>query len=186
MNRLLLITSERTIDHTLTGPYVINELLDYKGAPMPRFSALLLILSVPSLLGAGEDDVGKELKAFQGTWKAIGLEAGGKAFPKEAVPDFLYIVEAGGKATGRMGQVDYQANMSVDPSKTPKTIDNAHETGAQKGKKQFGIYKVEDGKWIVCMTAPGATEIDRPKSFDTKDTKNVLFIFELVKDAKKP
>ena len=60
-----------------------------------------------------------------------------------------------------------------------------HETGVHKGKKQFGIYKVEDGKWIVCMTAPGATETDRPTSFDTKDTKNVVFVFERIKEEKK-
>ena len=112
----------------------------------------------------------KELKALQGTWKAVALEAGGTALPRESDPDFLFIVGAEGKATGRMGKIEYQARMSVDPTKDPKTIDNAHETGQDRGKKQFGIYKVEAGKWIVCMTGPGAAEGDRPKTFDTKDT----------------
>jgi uncharacterized protein (TIGR03067 family) len=102
------------------------------------------------------------------------------------VPDFVYSVGADGKATGQMDKVTYQAKVSVDPTKSPKTISNAHETGPQAGKKQFGIYKLEGGKWIVCMTAPGAAEGDRPKSFDTKDTRNVVFIFEKVKEDKKP
>ena len=85
-----------------------------------------------------------------------------------------------------MGKIEYQSKVSVDPNKTPRTIDNAHETGAQKGKKQFGIYKVEEGKWIVCMTAPGAAEGDRPKSFDTKNSTSIVFIFERVKENKKP
>jgi uncharacterized protein (TIGR03067 family) len=153
---------------------------------MPRLFSVLFVLTTTFLLSAADEDAAKELKSLQGTWKAVALEAGGMALPKEAVPDFLYIVAEGGKATGRMGKVEYQALMSVDPRKSPKTIDNAHETGAQQGKKQYGIYKVEGGKWIVCMTAPGAAETDRPKSFDTKDTRNVVFTFELVKDEKKP
>jgi hypothetical protein len=35
------------------------------------------------------------------------------------------------------------------------------------------------------MTPPGAAESDRPRSFDTKDTGNVVFIFERVKEEKK-
>ena len=151
---------------------------------MYRLSAVLLVLTTPLLVSAAEDDVQKELKALQGKWKAVALEAGGKPLPKEAVPDFLFIVGADGKATGQMGKVEYQAKISVDPKKDPKTIDNAHETGDQKGKKQYGIYKVDGGKWIVCMTAPGAAESDRPKTFDTKDTRNVVFTFELVKEDK--
>jgi uncharacterized protein (TIGR03067 family) len=153
---------------------------------MRRLFGVLLALTTPLLLSAGDDDVRKELKALEGKWKAVALEAGGKPLPKEAVPDFLFIVGADGKSTGQMGKIEYQAKVSVDPTKNPKTIDNMHETGPHKGKKQLGIYKVEGGKWIVCMTAPGAPESDRPKTFDTKDTRNVLFIFERVKEDKKP
>jgi len=53
------------------------------------------------------------------------------------------------------------------------------------GKKQFGIYKMDGGKWIVCMTAPGAVEANRPKSFDTTGTAYVVFVFEKVEDEKK-
>ena len=153
---------------------------------MRRFFGVLLVLTTPLLLRAGDDDAHKELKALQGKWKAVALEAGGKPLPKESVPDFVFIVGAEGKSTGQMGKIEYQSKVSVDPKKNPKTIDNMHETGLHKGKKQFGIYKVEGGKWIVCMTAPGAAESDRPKSFDTKDTGHVVFIFELLKDGKKP
>jgi uncharacterized protein (TIGR03067 family) len=153
---------------------------------MYRFFSVLCVLTTPLLLNAGDDDVHKELKALQGTWKTVGLEAGGKPFPKEAVIDFTFIVGADGKSIGRMGKSEYQAKVSVDPKKNPKTIDNAHETGQSKGKMQYGIYKLEGDKWTVCMTPPGAAESDRPKSFDTKDTKNVVFTFERIKEDKKP
>ena len=154
---------------------------------MRRIICVLVVLAGPALVVAdGDEDVRKELKALEGTWRAVALEAGGKPLPKAAVPEFLFIVGADGKATGRMGKVEYQSRVSVDPTKTPRTIDNAHETGPQKGKKQFGIYKVEKDKWIVCMTAPGAKEGDRPKSFDTKNSAGVVFVFERVIEEKKP
>ncbi|MBI3411908.1 MAG: TIGR03067 domain-containing protein [Planctomycetes bacterium] len=153
---------------------------------MHRFFSVLCVLTTPLLLNAGNDDVRKELKALQGEWKTVGLEAGGKPFPKEAVFDFTFIVGADGKSIGRMPKSEYQSKVSVDPKKNPKTIENVHATGQHKGKMQYGIYKLEGEKWIVCMTAPGAAASDRPKSFDTKDTANVVFIFERIKEDKKP
>jgi len=153
---------------------------------MQRLICIVVAMAAPQLSVADDDDVRKELKALEGTWKAVALEAGGKPLPRASVPEFLFIVGADGKATGRMGKIEYQAKLSVDPSKTPRTIDNAHETGTQKGKKQFGVYKIEEGKWIVCMTAPGAAEKDRPRNFDTKNSSSVVFVFERVKEEKKP
>jgi uncharacterized protein (TIGR03067 family) len=150
------------------------------------FFGVLLVLTTPLTLSASDDDVHKELNALQGKWKTVALEAGGMPLPKESLPDFLFIVGADGKSTGQMGKDEYHAKVSVDPAKNPKTINNVHETGPHKGEMQFGIYKVEGGKWIVCMTAPGAAEGDRPKTFDTKNTENVLFIFERVQEGKKP
>lgn len=152
---------------------------------MNRCFAALLILAAPAFGNAGDDDVRAELKALKGKWKAVALEAGGQKLPKESVPDFTFIVGDGGKSTGKMADSEYESMMIVDPRKSPKTIDNEHKTGSQKGKKQYGIYKLEDGKWVVCMTAPGAAAKNRPKSFNTKESTSVLFIFERVKEEKK-
>lgn len=153
---------------------------------MQRLISVLLVLATPLLLVAGGDDVRKELKALQGTWKAVALEAGGMPLPKELIPDFTYTIGADGKATGKMAKGEYAATMIVNPKANPKTIDNVHESGPQKGKKQYGLYKLEGDKWTVCMTRPGVAEADRPKDFATKDTANVVFVFERVKENKKP
>jgi len=154
---------------------------------MKRIIGLVFVLAVPAALFADNtNDVNKELKALEGKWKAVAMEAGGQPFPKESVPDFTFIVAANGKATGKSPQVEYQATITVDPKQSPRTIDNLHETGAQKGKKQYGIYKLEGDKWSVCMTLPGVAEGDRPKDFNTKDTANVVFVFERLKEDKKP
>ena len=148
---------------------------------MQRIICVLVVLATPLLLTAGDEDVRKELKAMQGTWKAVALEAGGKPLPKEAIPDFTFIIGADGKSTGKMAKNEYTATITVNPKKDPKTIDNVHESGEQKGKKQYGVYKLEGDKLTVCMTAPGRAEGDRPKDFSTKDTTNVVFVFERIK-----
>jgi uncharacterized protein (TIGR03067 family) len=58
-----------------------------------------------------------------------------------------------------------------------------HESGAEKGKRQYGIYKLEGDKWTVCITGPRATEGDRPKDFITKGTANAVFVFEREKGS---
>lgn len=152
---------------------------------MNRIVGAIFLLTSPSLLAADADaDVRKELEALQGTWKAVALEAGGNALPKEAVPEFTFIIGADGKATGKTAKSEYAATIAVNPKKDPKTIDNAHESGPQKGKKQYGVYKLEGDKLIVCITAPGRAETDRPRDFSTRDSANVLFIFERLKGEK--
>lgn len=154
---------------------------------MQRIICVLVVLATP-LLGVADDadDVKKELKALQGKWKAVALEAGGKALPKEAIPDFTFTIGADGKSTGKMAGSEYSATIAVNPKKDPKTMDNTHESGAAKGKKQFGVYKLEGDKLTVCITAPGSEEKDRPKDFATKDTQYAVFVFERVKEDKKP
>lgn len=154
---------------------------------MKRVIGLVIVLAVPGAIRAGDgDDAAKELKALEGKWKAVAMEAGGNQLPKDGLPEFTFTVGAEGKSTAKTAQHDDRATISVDPKKSPKTIDNLHETGTDKGKKQYGIYKLEGDKWTVCMTRPGVPEADRPKDFSTKGTAYVVFTFERVKEDKKP
>lgn len=146
----------------------------------------VLMVAITPLLAAGADDaVQKELKALQGKWKAVAMEAGGAPLPKDAVPDFSFVAGADGKATAKTPDMEFHFTMSVDPKKNPKTMDVSHDSGDQKGKRQYGVYKLEGDKLTVCMTPAGGAEIDRPKDFNTKDGANVVFVFERVKGAKK-
>lgn len=152
---------------------------------MREFICLVAALASPLLQKASAEDAQTELKALVGKWKAVAMEAGGQELPKESVPDFTFTVGAGGKSVAKTPQHDDKAVITVDPKKDPKRIDNLHESGASKGKKQYGIYKLEGDKWTVCMTLPGVEASARPKDFSTKGTANVLFIFERVKEEKK-
>ena len=148
---------------------------------------LVVALFVPvSLLADNPSLVDKELGALKGTWKAIAMEAGGQALPKASIPDFTFIVTVSGKATSKSPFGNYQATISVDSQKNPKTIDNLHETGSQQGSKQFGIYRLKDDLWTVCMTPPGAAEEDRPKDFNTKGTANAVIVFKRHEENQAP
>lgn len=154
---------------------------------MQRIICVLVVMTTPLLLAAeADDDVRKELKTLEGKWKTVAGEAAGTPFPKDGIPPFTIVIGADGKSTGQTLQSDFRFTITVNPKKYPKTIDNFHESGDQKGKKQFGIYKVEGDKFIVCMTPPDSMEADRPKDFTTKDSACVVFVFERVKEEKKP
>jgi uncharacterized protein (TIGR03067 family) len=154
---------------------------------MQRIISILVVMATPLLLAADtDDDVRKELKALEGTWKAVAMEAEGKSFPNDGIPDFTFVIAADGKCTGRVPEREFRVTITVNPKKNPKTIDNLHESGEETGKKQYGVYKLERDKFTVCITPAGSAEGDRPKDFTTKDTTNVMFVFERVKEGKKP
>lgn len=153
---------------------------------MPRLISVALILFAPlSLAAKGDDDAAKELKSLQGKWKTVALEEGGTMIPKDQVPEFLVTVGADGKSKGELMGIEFEFTMAVDSKKTPRTLTVVHDSGPEKGKKQFGIYKLDGDKWSVCITNPGAAEADRPKDFTTKGTPNSLFVFQKVKEEKK-
>src|SRR4051812_16658395 len=106
---------------------------------MRRTIGVLVVLTTPVLVAAGPgDDVREELRALEGTWKAVAFEAGGKPIPREGVPEFTMVIGADGKSTGRVPGEEFRFTITVDPTKSPKTIVNHHESGEQKGKKQYG------------------------------------------------
>jgi uncharacterized protein (TIGR03067 family) len=167
-----------------------------EGDPMQPILCVLFVLAIPLLLAAVGGDAGvrvndgaavrEELKALQGSWKAVALEARGAPLPAEAVPDFTFIIGPDGKSIGRMAQAEYTSRISVNPAADPRTMDNLHESGTHKGKTQYGVYKLDGDTFTVNMTAPGAAVKDRPKDFKTADTAAVLFVFKRVREEKKP
>jgi uncharacterized protein (TIGR03067 family) len=126
---------------------------------------------------AQDKKVPKELEPFQGTWKVVKAELGGKE-PPDKVPDGLRFIFEGDKATVRESKADAETGAySVDSKKNPAEIDLI----GPKGMKALGIYQFDkDGKLRLCF-AKGKDAV-RPKSFDTKDTMNALVVLEKVKE----
>ena len=102
---------------------------------MRRTISLFVLLVTPLLVGADtDDDVRKELKALQGSWKITSAESDGKPLAKEAIPEFTFIIGADGKSTGKTANTEYSSKITIDPKKDPKSIEHEHLSGDQKGK----------------------------------------------------
>lgn len=147
---------------------------------------LIMLSTCPLLTADNDEEVRKELKALQGKWRAVAVEAEGMPLPKDSFPAFTWVIADDGKTTAQMPAGDFPVTISVNPNKSPKTFVNLHGSGEQKRKKQYGIYKLEGDKLTVCQTFPGALEDDRPTDFTTKDTSNIIIVFERIKEDKRP
>jgi uncharacterized protein (TIGR03067 family) len=137
----------------------------------------LAVLLAVALIGV-EARAADDLEAFQGTWKLVRGESNGQEIPDDKLPN--------GKVTFEkdhfevtFGDQTAEGTIKIDADRDPKTFDAEHESGADRGKTQYGIYKFEDEKLIVCSAAPGSPEIERPTEFRTRpDGNEVLFEFE--------
>ena len=78
----------------------------------------------------------------------------------------------GKKYTQKVQDESEEGDYSIDASQSPKTIDLDIKTGNDKGKKQIGIYKIEDGKLTFIVAKAGSK--DRPKSFKPEKGADVI------------
>jgi uncharacterized protein (TIGR03067 family) len=115
----------------------------------------------------GQDDPPKrEARALDGTWQVVAQRTDGKddAIPRDGGD---MVVIAGGKYTMKQGDREVgKGTFTIDPTKTPKTVDNAMTDGESKGKTALGIYEVKGEELKVAWSRPG--EPDRPTRFDGK------------------
>jgi uncharacterized protein (TIGR03067 family) len=125
--------------------------------------AILAGLTVVLLCGA--DAVKKELAALEGEWSMVSGERDGQALAEDIVKTGKRVSKDGETAVSFGDTVYMKAKYTIDATKTPKTIDYEVIDGPFKGKKQLGIYKIEDDKATFCFAAP---DKDRPTKFESK------------------
>ena len=136
------------------------------------FAAMSLGLTA---VAQDKKDVPKELAPFQGTWKVLKIESGGKPLEKDS--SGLRFTFAGDKLEiGENDKKEDTGSVSVDPKKDPAEIDFT----SGKGNRVLGIYKFDmEGKFHLCVAR--GKDAERPKSFDTSGTRSRLFVMEKVK-----
>ena len=129
--------------------------------------ALLLTLTAMAFTVRGEDSpaIKKELTLLQGEWSMVSGTANGESMPEEFRKQMKRVCK-GDEITATMaGQIFLRAKITIDPTKTPKTIDYAMTDGLTKGKTQLGIYEIDGDTLKSCFSAPGA---ERPTDFSSK------------------
>jgi uncharacterized protein (TIGR03067 family) len=140
------------------------------------------ILGCLLALSAGADPLDKaalkELKALEGDWALVRLEAGGKKHEPGA-DEQAKLTFQGTKwsfsATGEQGEV-----VALGTSSSPKLIDLKKTRRGGGAVVREGIYKV-DGDTLTLALYQG-TEKKRPTSFDTPtEAGTVVFVFKRTK-----
>jgi uncharacterized protein (TIGR03067 family) len=130
--------------------------------------ALGATLAMPA--GAGdekEEAFKKELKKLEGDWQCTREEGGGRLTPEIIVKRARLIIEGdhyqtiwGGKNLGGAAKI-----LKVDVTAKPKSIDIEWISGAIKGQRQLGIYRLTGDKVEFCWGEPETKK--RPTKFTT-------------------
>ena len=106
---------------------------------------------------------------LEGEWQMISGVMNGLAMD-ESMTKWVKRITAGNVTTVTAGpQTMLKVEFSIDAKQSPKFIDYVNLAGALKGKKQAGIYSLEDGILTVCVAAPKSP---RPVKFESRPGEN--------------
>jgi uncharacterized protein (TIGR03067 family) len=141
---------------------------------LPALPVLLIGLWAGVAPGADPKDeaVKKEMKALAGTWDVTKIVKDGKELPAEPAGTLLLVITADGKYSEKVeGKENENGTVTIDPTKTPKTIDLTILEGSDKGKKQFGLYELKGDELKIALAEPGK---DRPADLAGKGAAVVV------------
>jgi uncharacterized protein (TIGR03067 family) len=140
----------------------------------------VLILCAFGAIAADDPQKTDDAEAFKGDWKAVSVTQSGQAVPAEIATHVKFHFD-GKSYVNKLDDMVEEGGYTIDPSKTPKTIDIDIKTGDDKGKKQLCIYKLDKDKLTIIAAKAGATE--RPTSFNSEAGSEVI---EFVLEREKP
>ena len=148
---------------------------------MRSLSAVVLglLVALPAALAAPAKD-GKDtkddLKKFAGDWTVSSWRQFGQDVDKDQLDTARWAVK-GDKYTFEMGGNTEEGTLKLDPAKKTPTIDLHITDGADKGKDQPGIYKLDGDTLTICFAKPGAK--DRPTDFtSTEGNEQILVVMK--------
>jgi uncharacterized protein (TIGR03067 family) len=121
-----------------------------------------------------KDDGKKDQEKLQGTWKAVTVEAGGKAQDEAEERRLIF---SGNEFSIKKGEETMiKGKFKIDPSKKPKEIDMEFIEAKRdnlRGKTALGIYELDGDKLKWCWNKPGG---ERPKEFSSQATDVYLLV----------
>ena len=135
-------------------------------------SLLVCLVWQAPALGQDGDAVKKELGKLQGEWTMVSGVADGYAMPDQMLSASKRVCKGDEVSTTIGGQVVMKAKITIDPTKSPKTIDYQVTDGPTKGKKHLGIYEIDGDTFKSCFGAPGA---ERPGDFASRQGDRQTF-----------
>jgi len=152
---------------------------------MSVLTLLCVLTGFASEPASKQDAAAEELASLAGHWKIHSLEYLGKVAPRGEVPAISFTVRPDGTSTVRTPGGDFDTRSTVDATRSPKTIDIEYLGGELKGKRQYGIYRIDGDRWTVFCTPPDGRAEDRPREFDTTKAIGGMIVWERVKEESK-
>jgi len=122
-----------------------------------RIALLIGAVIATTLLVRAEasEEAKKDLAKLQGEWTMVAAAADGQPMPEEMRTAMRRFCTNDEVTVTLNGQIFIKAKITLDPSKTPKTIDYQMTEGLTKGEKQLGIYEFESDTVKFCFSKPG-------------------------------
>src|SRR5262245_35936614 len=138
------------------------------------------LLAVVLLLGADDPSnqaAKDELRQLAGTWQVVPLDGAEGDKDAQAAAKKLKLTIEGDKYTVLSdGKVVEEGTLTIDPSKTPKTMDMKVTKGECTGRVVECIYRLDKDALLVATALPGKA---RPVNFEvTRDSGRTKLVRE--------
>jgi uncharacterized protein (TIGR03067 family) len=148
-----------------------------------RIFAWLLLALVGALYSARTPrgfaaDEPDDLKLLTGTWKPKEANLGDNKIDP-MVLEMATVVYAGDKYTVKIGEKEEQGSFTLDPKKTPKTMDIFPTSGDNNGKTLLAVYELAGDKLTICYSL---TPTVRPDDFSPDSNTLLVVKFERIKE----
>jgi uncharacterized protein (TIGR03067 family) len=131
-------------------------------------NALLMGLATLVMSQAWADDTEaarRDLSRLQSEWSMASGSRDGQKLPDNMLRNSKRVCRGDETTVMVGGQLLMKAKFTLDPSKSPKTIDYRITGGPTAGKAQLGIYELDEETVKFCFSSPGQA---RPTDFTTK------------------
>lgn len=152
---------------------------------MKTFRVALLIsiaaCVAPAVRSEASPVVKADLARLQGEWSMVSGVADGYVIPDAMLKNSQRTCQDDVTTVMLGGQLILKAKFTLDPTKTPKTVDYAVIDGPTKGKKHLGIYALDGDTVKFCFGDPDGA---RPTEFASKTgDRNTATVWQRKKAA---
>lgn len=140
-----------------------------------KFMTNAIILAAFTLVAADSPEPAPNGNVIKGIWATVSITTGGVKQPEDPTAGAALTAFDGTNFVQRQGlDVVQEGTYTVNPDKSPATIDMKITSGHEAGKTQLGIYQLDGQTLKLFVAPPGAAK--RPKSFSSSDSQNVFVV----------
>jgi len=136
---------------------------------------MLIALTMALLCGVAHarDEAAKESEKLAGTWQTTSAVNEGEKMPDEQASRIVLVFTGEKFEVSNGGKSMMKGTFTIDPSKTPKTIDMKSTSGKHQGKTTPGIYELDGDSLKICMVPP---DEQRPKKLNDTAKNGGMFM----------